>query len=109
MKAIEIIKKMILNSDLAEYGGLVRWEGECLVKDWLKQMFGDFRIKAGTLEKDTIYFTLWECDESKISPFNEEYPCDVVIVRNDAEKYGADDREVWLWKVEESYNLLKGL
>lgn len=101
MKAIDIIKNMIQDSSLAECAGLVSWDGSLPVKDWLKQTFGDFRIKAGTIEKDAIYLIVWECSASKIYPFDINHPCDVVIVRNNAEKFDADDREVWFWKVED--------
>ena len=101
MKAIEIIKAMVYDSALAECAQVHNYPGPdyATADDWMSVMFGDFRIKEGELEEGD-YLALWSVDSNRFYPFGVEEAPDVVLVRNSAEQYDEDDREVWLYKID---------
>lgn len=101
MKAIEIIQAMVYDSALAECAQVHTYHGPdyATVNDWLSAVFGDFRIKEGELEMSD-YLVLWSVDSNRFYPFGVDETPDVVLVRNNAEQYEEDDREVWLYKID---------
>lgn len=99
MKAIEIIRAMVYDSALAECADLATYSGFNAPKVWVESYFVDFRLKRGDITEG-IYLVLWQCDANRFYPFDAENPCDVVLVRNNAEQYEEDDREVWLYKID---------
>lgn len=101
MKAFEFLKAMVYDSALAECAQIHTYHGPewATAEDWIAAQFGDFRIKEGELEVSD-YLVLWQVDSNRFYPFGVEETPDVVLVRNDAEQYEEDDREVWLFKID---------
>lgn len=99
MKAIELIRAMIYDSELAEHSQVVTYHGNATTEDWIAMMFGNFRIKEGELEVSD-YLATWQVDANFIYPFNVENAPDVVLERVDPLNYDEDDREVYLYTIE---------
>ena len=100
MKALEIIKAMSYDSTLAEYSQVNEFDPTFQeVESWIASVFGDFRLKAGRIERGT-YLSVWQVDLERVSPFGELNAPDVILERNRAKVYEKDDREVWLWRIE---------
>lgn len=88
MKAIEIIRAMIYDSELAEFGGLMLNDGSVTLRDY----FGAVSHK-GTMEYGNYFYVYLDQIRDSIVILPEQDP-DVRIQTEDA-------GEVWLWKVEE--------
>lgn len=101
MEALEIIKAMSYDSTLAEYSHVSEFDPDLQVEveAWITNVFGDFRLKAGRIERGT-YLSVWQVDLERVSPFGERNAPDVILERNRPEVYEKDDREVWLWRIE---------
>lgn len=104
MKALDIIKAMSHDSTLAEYSQVSQFDPDLHVEGleveaWIAGLFGDFRLKAGRIERGT-YLSVWQVDLDRVSPFGELNAPDVILERNRPEVYEKDDREVWLWRIE---------
>lgn len=84
MKAIELIKAMVYDSDLAENGGIVEWRRDVSLRDY----FGAV-LHRGEMEVAT-YFYVYE-DQYEWLSLPEP---DVVVTTEDA-------GDVYLWKVED--------
>ena len=99
MKANDIIKAMCYDAALAEYGDFVRIHEEDDVKDFVLRYFGAFKISAGELSAGS-YLAVWECFGDMIEPFQNYNVPDVVLKRIDGSDCDADDRHIWLWRIE---------
>lgn len=86
MKAIELVRSMIHNGDLAAFGGLVQWTGDVTLRDY----FGAVSHKGEMSCGEWFYVYLDDCDWylplPKIDP-------DVILQTEDA-------GDVYLWKIE---------
>lgn len=100
MEALDIIKAMSYDSTLAEYSQVDEFDPEFRdVESWISGVFGDFRLKAGRIERG-VYLSVWQADLERVSPFGENNTPDIILERNRPEVYDKDDREVWLWRIE---------
>lgn len=87
MKAIELVKKMVYDSEIAECGGTVDWDRSFSLRDY----FGAKEHK-GEMEVG-IYFYLYSDNE----PFTiGNMPTPDVTLKTDFE-----DQYIYLWKLED--------
>ena len=86
MKAIDLVKKMVCDSEIAEYGGTVDWDRSISLRDY----FGA-EIHKGEMEVAT-YFYLYSDNE----PFTiYSMPEPDVTLKTDYEQ------TIYLWKLED--------
>lgn len=87
MKAIDLVKKMVYDSEIAEYGGTVDWDRSISLRDY----FGA-ESHVGEMEVGT-YFYLYSDQE----PFTiSDMPVADVILKTEYE-----DQYIYLWKLED--------
>jgi hypothetical protein len=86
MKAINLVKLMVYDSEIAEYGGTVDWDRSISLRDY----FGA-ESHVGEMEVG-IYFYLYSDNE----PFTiSDMPVADVILKTDMDQY------IYLWKLED--------
>lgn len=86
MKAIDLVKKMVYDSEIAEFGGTVDWDRSISLRDY----FGAKEHK-GEMEVGT-YFYLYSDQE----PFTiSDLPTPDVTLESD------EDQKIYLWKLED--------
>lgn len=108
MKAIDIIRAMIKDPSLAEHSNLDTMHEDWKPEDFIKTFFGeDFFVLCGHLIPGE-WLSVWSADADAISPFQMNNTPDVVLERegpfineDGKETYPANDRQIYLWKVED--------
>lgn len=99
MKAIDVIKAMVYDSALAEKAQIVKVREEDTVEDWCKAYF-DATLLNGGISKGYYYLCVWSCDLNDVYPFQLRHNCDAELQRIDMEEYAEDDREIYLWRID---------
>lgn len=83
MKAMDLVRAMIYDSELAEYGGLVEWTGDVTLRDY----FGAVSHKGDMTPGNWFYVY----PDSTVMPKSDP---DVILQTEDA-------GPVFLWKLED--------
>lgn len=86
MKAIDLVKLMVYDSEIAEYGGTVDWNRDVSLRDYFGAKEHEGEMEAGT------YFYLYS-DQEPFTISNMPKP-DVTLATD-------EDQVIWLWKLED--------
>lgn len=86
MKAIDLVKKMVYDSEIAEFGGTVYWDRSVSLRDYFGAKEHKGKMEVGT------YFYLYSDQE----PFTiSDLPTPDVTLESD------EDQKIYLWKLED--------
>lgn len=86
MKAIDLVKKMVYDSEIAEYGGTVDWDRSISLRDYFGANEHTGEMEVG------IYFYL----------YSDQEPFTIGDMPNPDVTLGTDEGQViWLWKLED--------
>lgn len=94
MEKMTLIKAILYDSEIAEYGGLF----DAVYGKALRQVFGDVHWAAGKEVTIGTYFYLYACDCQEY--FRNTYAPDVILERDHPEDYDEEDRFIYLWRIE---------
>ena len=91
MEKMTLIKAILYDSEIAEYGGLFNGNS-------IRLTFGDVHWAAGDKVIAGTYFYLYACDCQEY--FKNTYAPDVTLERDHPEDYDEEDRLIYLWRIE---------